>query len=177
MQLFPQNPLPAPHRPTGLQIITGNYRLTTAHYRQITDIHMTYYKGYLPLPAIYRQRWSIYRRLPPVMKYYRHVGNAVMKSCTSNVNPRKRTTRNNVYGKTKLHILHFNTNGIGAADKRAEIIRYTEEHDVDILCLQETSLGISKKLLALQDGKRRAEQTENNTEACTAECPTDTEAS
>ena len=93
------------------------------------------------------------------------------------VNPPKRRTRNNVDGKPKLHILQFNANGIGAADKRAEILRYTEEHDVDVLCLQETSLGISKKLLALQDGKRRAERTADNTEAFTAECPTDTEAS
>ena len=42
MQLFAQTPLPAPHRTTRLQIITGNYRLTTAHYRQITGIHMTF---------------------------------------------------------------------------------------------------------------------------------------
>ena len=34
MQIFLQNPLPAPHRITGLQIITGNYRLTTAHHLQ-----------------------------------------------------------------------------------------------------------------------------------------------
>ena len=40
MQLFPRNPLPAPHRATGLQMITGNYRLTTAHYRQISGIHL-----------------------------------------------------------------------------------------------------------------------------------------
>ena len=51
MQLFPQNPLPAPHRPTGLQIITGNYRLTTAHYRQITGIYMTF-----TIKDIYRYR-------------------------------------------------------------------------------------------------------------------------
>ena len=38
MQLFPKNPLPAPHRTTSLQIITGHYRLTIAHYRQITSI-------------------------------------------------------------------------------------------------------------------------------------------
>ena len=42
MQLFPQNPLPALHRTTELQIITGNYRLTTAHYRQITGIFMVF---------------------------------------------------------------------------------------------------------------------------------------
>ena len=93
------------------------------------------------------------------------------------VGPRKRRTRNNVDGKPKLHILQFNANGIGAADKRDKIIRYTEEHDVDALCLQETSLGISKNFLALQDGRRRAEWTEDNNEACTAECSTDTEAS
>ena len=42
MQLFPQNPLPAPHHITELQIITGNYRLTAAHYSQIADIYMTF---------------------------------------------------------------------------------------------------------------------------------------
>ena len=83
MQLVLQNPLPALHRTTGLEISTGNYRLTTAHYRQITGIYDFHYKGCLSLLAIYRQGWSIYRRLPPLMKNYRHVGNAVMKSCTS----------------------------------------------------------------------------------------------
>ena len=48
---FPQNPLPAPHRTTGLQIITGNYRLTTTHYRQITGIYMAF-----TIKDVYRYR-------------------------------------------------------------------------------------------------------------------------
>ena len=48
--------------------------------------HGFHYKGFLPLPVIYRQGWFIYRRLPPVMKNYGHAGNAVMKSCTSSGN-------------------------------------------------------------------------------------------
>ena len=42
MQPFPQNPLPAPHRTTRSQIITGNYLLTTSHYWQITGIYMAF---------------------------------------------------------------------------------------------------------------------------------------
>ena len=42
MQLFPQTPLPAPHRTTGLQIITGDYRLTMTHCRQITGIYLAF---------------------------------------------------------------------------------------------------------------------------------------
>ena len=42
IQLFPQNPLPAPHGTTRLQIFTGSYWLTTAHYRQITGIYMAF---------------------------------------------------------------------------------------------------------------------------------------
>ena len=62
--------------------IGNNYRLITAHYRHLYGFH---YKGCLPLPAIYRQEWSIYRRLRPVMKNYRHAAdNVVMKYCTSN---------------------------------------------------------------------------------------------
>ena len=88
MQLFPQNPLPAPHRTTGLQIITGNYRLTTARYRQITGIYMVFTIN------VYRYRRFTNKvgvfthcRLPPVMKNYRHVGNAVISSCTSTSDP------------------------------------------------------------------------------------------
>ena len=40
MQLFPQNPLPAPHRTTRSQMIAGDYRLTADHYRQINVIYM-----------------------------------------------------------------------------------------------------------------------------------------
>ena len=39
---FPQSPLPAPHCTSRLQIITGNYRVTMAHYRQITSIHLAF---------------------------------------------------------------------------------------------------------------------------------------
>ena len=42
IQLFHQNPLPASHHTTGLQIITGNYQLTTAHYHQITSIYVAF---------------------------------------------------------------------------------------------------------------------------------------
>ena len=77
MQLLPQDPLPAPHRTTGLQITTGNYRLTpvmTGKLPASTILHGFHYKQCLPLPAIYRQGWSIYHRLPPVMENYRHAG-------------------------------------------------------------------------------------------------------
>ena len=67
--------------------IANNYRqlpancgLLPANYRHLYGLH---YKKCLPLPAIYRQGWSIYRRLPPAMKNYRHAGNVVMTSCTS----------------------------------------------------------------------------------------------
>ena len=80
VQLFPQRPLPTPHRTTRLQIITGNYWLDTVRYRHLYGFQ---YKWCWPLPAINRQVSSIYRKLPPVMKHYWHAGNVVMKSCTS----------------------------------------------------------------------------------------------
>ena len=54
MQLFPENPLSAPHRTTTLQIIIGSYRHTIAHYRQITGIYMAF-----NIKHVYR-----YRRFP-----------------------------------------------------------------------------------------------------------------
>ena len=51
MQLFLQNALPAPHHTTGLQIITANYRLATAHYQQITGIYMVF-----TIKDVYRYR-------------------------------------------------------------------------------------------------------------------------
>ena len=52
MQLSLQNPLPGPHHTTtGLQIIIDNYRLTTAHYRQITGIYMVF-----TIKDVYRYR-------------------------------------------------------------------------------------------------------------------------
>ena len=33
---------PIPHRTTRMQIITGDYRLTSAHYRHITGIYMAF---------------------------------------------------------------------------------------------------------------------------------------
>ena len=66
-----------------LQIITGHYRQTLAHYRQITDIYV--YMAFTVLPAIYLQCWFIFHRLQLVMKYYRHAGNVVMKSCISSL--------------------------------------------------------------------------------------------
>ena len=62
--------------------LPADYGSLPADYRHLYGFH---YKGCLTLPSIYRQGWSIYRRLPPIMKNYRHVGNAVMKSCTSNL--------------------------------------------------------------------------------------------
>ena len=47
----------APHRTTGLQIITGNYWLTTAHCREITGLYMTLYD--LAINDVYRyQRFT-----------------------------------------------------------------------------------------------------------------------
>ena len=74
----------APHH----QIANNHRQLPThygslpANYRHLYDIQ---YKGCLPLPVIYRQGWSIYHRLPPLMKNYRHVGNVYnnMKICCS----------------------------------------------------------------------------------------------
>ena len=43
--------------------------------------------------------------------------------------------------KTKtLTIIQLNVNGIGAGEKRAEILKYAEEKKADVLCLQETSM-------------------------------------
>ena len=42
VQLFPKIPLPAPHRTTRTQNITGNYRPTSALYRHITGIYMAF---------------------------------------------------------------------------------------------------------------------------------------
>ena len=55
-------------------------------------------------------------------------------------NLRRGRAKKNGNRKTILHILQLNANGIGSADKRAEILRYTEEHGVDVICLQETNL-------------------------------------
>ena len=73
----------APH--TGLRIITGNCRHTTAHYRQITPIYVAF-----DIKAVYRY-WRFTDKaglfttyyLPPVMKNYRFSVNLEMKSCTS----------------------------------------------------------------------------------------------
>ena len=42
--------------------------------------------------------------------------------------------------KAELHIIQLNANGIGATEKRAEILRYAEKQKADVLCLQETNL-------------------------------------
>ena len=81
---FLQKPITgtAPHHQltNNYRQISADYDLLPANYRHLYGFHC---KGCLPLPAIYRQGWSIYRRSPPVMKNYRHAGNAVRKSCTS----------------------------------------------------------------------------------------------
>ena len=48
---FSQIPLSAPHRTTGLQIITSNYRLTMTNCWQITSIYMVF-----TIKDIYRYR-------------------------------------------------------------------------------------------------------------------------
>ena len=84
---FPQEPITgtAPHHR-----IVNNYRKLPVDYGSLPvnyrHLYGFHYKECLPLPAIYRQGWSIHRRVPPVMKNYRHAGNSVMKSCTSNGN-------------------------------------------------------------------------------------------
>ena len=72
----------APHHrfASNYRQLPADYSSLPANYRHLYGFH---YKGCLPLPVIYRQGWSIYPRLPPVMKNYRHVGNAITKSCTS----------------------------------------------------------------------------------------------
>ena len=42
--------------------------------------------------------------------------------------------------KSELHVIQLNANGIGAEEKRAEILRYAEQYKADVLCLQETNL-------------------------------------
>ena len=61
--------------------LPDDYGSLPANYQHLYGFH---YNECLPLPAIYRQDWSVYRSLSPVMKKnYLHVGNEVMKSCTS----------------------------------------------------------------------------------------------
>ena len=61
LQLFLQNPLPAPHR---RHLNANKYQHlppTMAHYRQIyRHLNYLYYKTNLPLPALYRQPMPIY---------------------------------------------------------------------------------------------------------------------
>ena len=70
--------------------IANTYRqlpVATVHYRQITGIYVTFTISMFTATAgIYRQGWLIYHGLPPVMKNYRHAGNVVMVSRTSNSN-------------------------------------------------------------------------------------------
>ena len=81
---FPSEPITgtAPHHQ-----ITNNYRRLPAHNGSLPanyrHLYVFQHKGCLPLPEIYRQRWSFYHKVPPVIKNYRHAGNVIMKSCTS----------------------------------------------------------------------------------------------
>ena len=57
--------------------------------------------------------------------------------------PNKTGTKPNKTGTKKMKtvtIIQLNANGIGAGEKRAEILKYAEEKKADVLCLQETNL-------------------------------------
>ena len=94
---FSVNPITgtAPHHrvANNYRRLPADYDSLPTNYRHLFGFH---YQGCLPLLAISRQGWSIYRRLPPLMTNYRHAGNAVMKSCTS---------KRNVFAVTRKNIM------------------------------------------------------------------------
>ena len=83
MQLFSSKPITGTathHRiVNNYRQLPADYGSLPANYRHLYGFH---YIGCISVSAVYRQGWPIYRRLPAVMKNYRHVGNMVMKSCT-----------------------------------------------------------------------------------------------
>ena len=73
-----------------------------------------------------------------------------------------------------IHIIQLNANGIGAIERRAEIIKYAEETKASCASRKQTSAK-DKTLPSLKDGRRRAEVTEDTTGGRTQASHTDTE--
>ena len=71
----------------------------------LPDYHYTYLacivKRKPQLPASYQLELVNYRILPPVLKYYEHVGNMVVKSCVSPPDPFQKLRSLDIQGKSE----------------------------------------------------------------------------